>query len=132
MEDVSNVDEMTSDDGYFFPHHGVQRPGNRALLLRVDFNGSQKTNINIFLNDVLCKGGVIQEDLFSIMLRAHKYGYFFSCDICHMYKQIEINAHERHFQKILWKKYPNKPVQIFKLRTVTYGTTPHVTYPREF
>ncbi|GFX91396.1 integrase catalytic domain-containing protein [Trichonephila clavipes] len=41
-----------------------------------------------------------------------------------MFRQIEIHLHQRHFQKILWKKGLNEPVQIFKLKTVTYGTTP--------
>ncbi|GFW70771.1 uncharacterized protein TNCV_4148191 [Trichonephila clavipes] len=40
-----------------------------------------------------------------------------------MFRQIEIHSHQRHFQKILWKKGLNEPVQIFKLKTVTYGTT---------
>ncbi|GFR07434.1 DUF1758 domain-containing protein [Trichonephila clavata] len=58
------------------------------------------------------------------MLRARKHAYFFSCDISHMFGQIEIHPRQRHFQKILWKKGLNEPVQIFKLKTVTYGTTP--------
>ncbi|GFW37085.1 uncharacterized protein TNCV_5019831 [Trichonephila clavipes] len=40
-----------------------------------------------------------------------------------MFRQIEIHPHQRDFQKILWKKGLNEPVQIFKLKTVTYGTT---------
>ncbi|GFS57932.1 integrase catalytic domain-containing protein [Trichonephila inaurata madagascariensis] len=70
------------------------------------------------------KAGFIQDDLFSIMLRVRKHAYFFSCDISHMFRQIEILPHQRHFPKILWKKGLNEPVQNFKLKTVTYGTTP--------
>ncbi|GFY74142.1 integrase catalytic domain-containing protein [Trichonephila inaurata madagascariensis] len=72
----------------------------------------------------MCNGEVIQDDLFSIMLLARKHAYFFSCGISHMFRQIEIHPHQRHFQKILWKKGLNEPVQIFKLKTLTYGTTP--------
>ncbi|KAF8784635.1 hypothetical protein HNY73_010286 [Argiope bruennichi] len=68
------------------------------------------------------EGSAIKEDLFSIMLRALKHCYFFNCGICHMFRQIEINLQQRHFQKILWKKCPNEPVQIYKLKTITYGT----------
>ncbi|KAF8764305.1 hypothetical protein HNY73_022390 [Argiope bruennichi] len=32
--------------------------------------------------------------------------------------------HETFSKKILWKKDPNEPVQIYKLKTVTYGATP--------
>ncbi|GFS78111.1 uncharacterized protein NPIL_647371 [Nephila pilipes] len=58
------------------------------------------------------------------MLRARKHAYFFSCDIRHVFRQIEINPEERHFQKFLWKQDLNEPVQIYKLKAVTYGTTP--------
>ncbi|GFX64449.1 retrovirus-related Pol polyprotein from transposon TNT 1-94 [Trichonephila clavipes] len=123
MEEITNIDDIASE-GFFLLHHGVLRAGNRSRPLRVVFNGSQKTDLDISLNDVLYKGGVIQDDLFSIMLRARKHAYFFSCDISHMFRQMEIHPHQRHFQKILWKKGLNEPVQIFKFRTVTYGTTP--------
>ncbi|GFX87674.1 transposable element Tc3 transposase [Trichonephila clavipes] len=98
MEEITNIDDIASEEGFFLQHHGV-RAGNRSR-------------------------GVIQDDLFSIMLRARKHAYFFSCDMSHMFRQIEIHSHQRHFQKILWKKGLNEPVQIFKLKTVTYGTTP--------
>ncbi|GFT09237.1 integrase catalytic domain-containing protein [Trichonephila clavipes] len=58
------------------------------------------------------------------MLRARKHAYFFSCDISHTFRQIEIYPHQRHIQKILWEKGLNELVQIFKLKAVTYGTTP--------
>ncbi|GFS78358.1 DUF1758 domain-containing protein [Trichonephila clavipes] len=117
MEEITNIDDIASEEGFFLPHHGVFRAGNRSRPLRVVFNCSQKTDLDISLNDVLCKGRVIQDDLFSIMLRAKKLAYFFSCDISHMVRQIEIHPHQRHFQKILWKKGLNEPVQIFKLKT---------------
>ncbi|KAF8784342.1 hypothetical protein HNY73_010031 [Argiope bruennichi] len=69
MEEVLKFDEIKSDDGFFLPHHGVLY----GVLLRVVFKGSQKLILNISFNDVLCKGGTIQEDLFSIMLRARKH-----------------------------------------------------------
>ncbi|GFS53801.1 uncharacterized protein NPIL_54401 [Nephila pilipes] len=106
MEEVLNIDEITSDDGFFLPHHGVLRTGNRARPLRVVFNGSQNTVLNISLNDVLSKGGVIKEDLFSNMFRALKLAYFFNWDILHMFRQIKINPEERQFQKVLWKQVP--------------------------
>ncbi|GFT43894.1 DUF1758 domain-containing protein [Nephila pilipes] len=57
------------------------------------------------------------------MLCARNNAYFFSCDIRHMFRQIEINPKERHFQKFLWKQGPNKFVQIYRLKILTYGTT---------
>ncbi|GFX37759.1 DUF1758 domain-containing protein [Trichonephila clavipes] len=41
MEEITNIDDITSE-GFFLPHHGVLRAGNRSRPLRVVFNGSQK------------------------------------------------------------------------------------------
>ncbi|GFT98774.1 integrase catalytic domain-containing protein [Nephila pilipes] len=71
MEEVFNIDEITSDDGFFLPHHDVFRSRSRAHPLRVVFHGSQNTDLNISLNDVFSKGDAIL-DLFSIMLCARK------------------------------------------------------------
>ncbi|GFY44440.1 integrase catalytic domain-containing protein [Trichonephila inaurata madagascariensis] len=104
MEEITNIDDITSVEGFFLPHHGVLRAGNRSRPLRVVFNGSQKTDLDISLNDVLCKGGVIP-DLFSIMLHGRKHAYFFSCDISHMFRQIEIHPHQTFSKNSLEKSY---------------------------
>ncbi|GFQ87064.1 uncharacterized protein TNCT_681121 [Trichonephila clavata] len=103
IEEITNMDDLTSEEGFFLPHHGVLRVGNRTRPLRVVFNGSQKTNVDISLNDVLCKGSVIQDDLFSIMLRARKHAYFFSCDISHMFRQIDSSPSETFSKNSLEK-----------------------------
>ncbi|GFX65257.1 integrase catalytic domain-containing protein [Trichonephila clavipes] len=77
MEEITNIDDIASEEGFFLPHHGVLRAGNHSRPLRVVFNGSQKTDLDISHNDVLYKGGAIQDDLFSIMLCARKHAYFF-------------------------------------------------------
>ncbi|GFY11989.1 DUF1758 domain-containing protein [Trichonephila clavipes] len=46
-------DDIASEEGFFLPHHGVLRAGNRSRPLRVVLNGSQKTDLDISLNDVL-------------------------------------------------------------------------------
>ncbi|GFU88979.1 integrase catalytic domain-containing protein [Trichonephila clavipes] len=45
MEEITNIDAITPEEGIFFPHHGVLRAGNRSRPLRVVFNGSPKTDI---------------------------------------------------------------------------------------
>ncbi|GFS90542.1 integrase catalytic domain-containing protein [Trichonephila clavipes] len=42
MEEITNIDDTASEEGFFLPHHGVLRAGNRFRPLRVVFNGSQK------------------------------------------------------------------------------------------
>ncbi|GFU23280.1 hypothetical protein NPIL_624001 [Nephila pilipes] len=63
MEELLNIDEFTSDDESFLPHHGALRSGNRARPLRVVFKESKKTDLNISLM------------MFSYMLQcSQKYG----------------------------------------------------------
>ncbi|GFY60162.1 integrase catalytic domain-containing protein [Trichonephila inaurata madagascariensis] len=78
MEENTNIDNITSEEGFFLPHHGVLRAGNRSRPLSVVFNGSQKTDLDISLNDMLCKGGVIQDDQFSIMLLSPSTNHIFT------------------------------------------------------
>ncbi|GFY74141.1 DUF1758 domain-containing protein [Trichonephila inaurata madagascariensis] len=39
MEEIINIDDITSEEGLFLPYHGVLRAGNRSRPLRVVFNG---------------------------------------------------------------------------------------------
>ncbi|GFY40455.1 hypothetical protein TNIN_435161 [Trichonephila inaurata madagascariensis] len=39
MEEIPNIDDITSEERFFLPHHGVLRPGNRSRPLRVVFKG---------------------------------------------------------------------------------------------
>ncbi|GFU07700.1 hypothetical protein NPIL_75211 [Nephila pilipes] len=95
IEDVLNIDKIISHDGFFLPHHDVLRSGNRAPTLRVAFNGSQKTDVKVSLNDVLSKGSVslcfvLENMLISSAGTSARY-----------LRQIELNPEERLFQKIL-------------------------------
>ncbi|GFS87441.1 integrase catalytic domain-containing protein [Trichonephila clavipes] len=40
-----------------------------------------------------------------------------------MYRQILISQEDACFQQIFWRKFPEEPLGIFKLNTVTYGTS---------
>lgn len=121
MENITNNEE-NHQSGYFLPHHGVLRPGNTTTKLRVVFNASAKSSNGKSLNDLLCKGGIIQDDLFSLILRFRKHAYAFTADIEKMFRQIEVHPSERNFQKIVWKNAKDEPIQIYRLKTVTYGT----------
>ncbi|GBM69371.1 hypothetical protein AVEN_272189-1 [Araneus ventricosus] len=121
MEEITNCNH--SNDGYFLPHHGVLRPSSITTKLRVVFDARAKTTTGYSLNDLLCAGGVLQDDLFSILTRFRKHQYAFTADISKMFRQIEINPSQRKYLKILWKEGPEENVKRFALKTVTYGTT---------
>ncbi|XP_035229448.1 uncharacterized protein LOC118201452 [Stegodyphus dumicola] len=122
MEPVMPVDNC--DTCYYIPpHHAVYRPEKTSTRLRVVFDASCKSSSGYSLNSILLNGGTIQEDLFSIVSRFRKHRFAFSADIKQMYRQILIHPSQRNLQRIVWKPSREAPVQVYRLRTVTYGTT---------
>ncbi|GFT29153.1 integrase_H2C2 domain-containing protein [Trichonephila clavipes] len=73
MEEV--VEDEDSAIVYYLPHHGVYRQESKTTPLRVVFNASSITTSGESLNSLQLNGGVIQRDLFSILLnfRARKF-----------------------------------------------------------
>ncbi|GFV90049.1 integrase catalytic domain-containing protein [Trichonephila clavipes] len=117
------ADPLETNISYFLPHHGVLRPDSKTTKLRVVFNASSKTTSSLSLNDILYKGEILQQDLFSILLRFRQHTFVFTTDISKMFRQILIIPGYRDLQMILWKDSVDGPVQTYKLNTVTYGTT---------
>ncbi|XP_025995450.1 uncharacterized protein LOC113004946 [Solenopsis invicta] len=88
----ANVSEPSARE-FFLPHHGVVKDSSSTTKLRVVFNGSQKTNLGISLNDCLLIGPKLQTEL------------------------------DWPLQKILWRDSPREPIREYHLCTVTYGLT---------
>ncbi|GBO16070.1 hypothetical protein AVEN_166281-1 [Araneus ventricosus] len=68
-------------------------------------------------------GGTIQDDLLSIVLRFRKHKFAFVAYIKKMYRMILIGPNQRDLLRILLKAEVNDPVKVYKLCTVTYGST---------
>lgn len=109
---------------YYLPHHAVFKASSTTTKMRVVFDASMKTSINLSLNDVLLAGAVIQSELFDIVLRFRLHMIVITADVAKMYRQVLINENDRSFQRILWRDSPDKPLIHFALNTVTYGTVP--------
>ncbi|GFX99632.1 retrovirus-related Pol polyprotein from transposon TNT 1-94 [Trichonephila clavipes] len=120
MEEIKN--ETLDKIKYYIPHHSVYKPEKTSTPLRVVFVASAKTTSGFSLNSILLNGGIIQQDLFSIVSRFRKHEYAFSADIKKMYRQILVDPNQRDLQRIMWKTSANAPVNTYKLATVTYGT----------
>ncbi|GBN00743.1 hypothetical protein AVEN_53852-1 [Araneus ventricosus] len=110
------------DAGYYLPHHCILRPDNKTTKLRVVFKAISETNSGYSLKELLYKGGVLQEDLFSILIRFRKHIYAFTADIKQMFRMIELNESQSRLQKILWENSKPSPTKVYELQTVTYGT----------
>ncbi|GFS79813.1 integrase catalytic domain-containing protein [Trichonephila clavipes] len=120
MEEVKEDSDV--ENRYYLPHHGVLRLLSKTTRLRVVVNASAKTSSGLSLNDLLCKGGVIQEDLFSILIRFRKYAYEFTADIRQMFRMIEVNPSQTKLQKIIWKNSKTAPTKVYELKIVPYRT----------
>ncbi|GFX81266.1 integrase catalytic domain-containing protein [Trichonephila clavipes] len=65
MEEIKN--ETLDKINYYIPHHSVYKPEKTSTPLRVVFDASAKTTSGFSLNSILLNGGIIQQDLFSIL-----------------------------------------------------------------
>jgi hypothetical protein len=75
-------------------------------------------------HDNLLGGPVIQDDLFSILIRFRTHRYVITADIEKMYRQILIDSVDTDYQRILWRDHPNEELKTYRLTTLTYGTKP--------
>lgn len=107
----------------FLPHHPVLKESSTTTKLRVVFDASSKTNNNVSLNDLLLKGPIIQDNLFSILLKFRLHPFAICADIEKMYRQILVNENDQDLQVIIWRNSPSESFKFYKLQTVTYGTT---------
>ncbi|GBM60117.1 hypothetical protein AVEN_38455-1 [Araneus ventricosus] len=84
-----------------------------STQLRVNFDARSKTTTGYSLNNLLCAGGALKDDLFSILTRFRKHQYAFTADISKMFRQIEINPSQKKYLKIFWKERPEENVKVF-------------------
>ncbi|XP_011858930.1 PREDICTED: uncharacterized protein LOC105556447 [Vollenhovia emeryi] len=109
---------------YYLPHHCVIKEESDTTKLRVVFDASCKTTSGISLNDALMTGPVLQQDLFSIVMRFRTFEYVLIADIKKMYRQVFIDESQVALQRIVWRDNPDQPIKEYELITLTYGTGP--------
>ncbi|XP_035903111.1 uncharacterized protein LOC118507917 [Anopheles stephensi] len=107
---------------YYLPHHAVVKEKSTSTKVRVVFDASCKTTSGFSLNDKLLVGPIIQQDLFTIMLRFRSHAIAITADVEKMYRQILHDNPDKNYLRILYRKNPCEPIDIFELQTVTYGT----------
>ncbi|GFV89344.1 uncharacterized protein TNCV_4151641 [Trichonephila clavipes] len=101
MEQLSDESEPTVS--YYMPHHGVLRLDSKSTPLRTVFDASCSTSTGESLNSILANGGVIQDDLFAILLRFRKNKIALTSDIKKMFRMIFIDESQRDLLRIVWK-----------------------------
>ncbi|GFV84541.1 integrase catalytic domain-containing protein [Trichonephila clavipes] len=124
-EDLGHMREIKAGGSgvlFYMPHHGVYRPEKSTTKLRTVFNASSPSTSGKSLNSIQFNSGLVQEDLFSIMVLFRKHKYAFTTDIEKMFRMINIHPEQTCLQRILWKKGIGEPIKTYELTTVTYGT----------
>ena len=116
-------EEREPEDHYYMPHHPVIKNSSLNTKIRVVFDASSRTSTGISLNQALMVGPTIQRDLIDILLSFRLPRYVFCADIKQMYRQVLMHPIHRDFQRIVWRRDSDQPIQIYKLNTVTYGTS---------
>lgn len=121
MKEVSEAEE---DVGYFMPHHAVIKETSQTTKLRVVFDASARTHTGLSLNNCLMNGPIIQQDIFSIVVRFRTHQYVIIADVEKMFRQISMDTQDAPYQRLLHREHENDKLKIFQATTVTYGTTP--------
>ncbi|XP_044248692.1 uncharacterized protein [Drosophila takahashii] len=103
------------------PHHAVLKADSSTTKLRVVYDASCKTSNGKSLNDILCIGPALQNDLGGVILNWRFLQYVFAADIQKMYRCIDVHPEDTHFQRIIWQR-ENNAIKDYCLTTVTFGT----------
>lgn len=114
-------DRLHIKPSYYLPHHAVTKASSTTTQTRVVFDGSAKTSNGYSLNDRLCTGPQIQDELFNIFVRWRTYKIVFTADIEKMYRQFSMHSDHQKFQRILWRFDKNSPIKTYELTTNTFG-----------
>ncbi|XP_055678141.1 uncharacterized protein LOC129786910 [Lutzomyia longipalpis] len=115
-------DYTSPQPAVYLPHHPVVKLSSSSTPYRIVFNGSVKTTSGKSLNDALKVGPKIQDDLFDILLRYRQHNVVIKADIRKMFRQVKLIEEDQSLLRIFWRDAPYKPLQIYLLTTVTYGT----------
>lgn len=123
MELVPQRELNRTSNVIYLPHHPVFKESSLTSKIRVVFDTSVKSTTGVSLNDTLMVGPTIQDDLLAILLRFRTFKYALAADITKMYRQILLDPADANFQRIFWRNNTNEEVKVFRLKTVTYGTS---------
>ncbi|XP_062538401.1 uncharacterized protein LOC134206692 [Armigeres subalbatus] len=118
------ADDEVNSTAYYLPHHPVIKESSTTTKVRVVFDGSAKTSTGFSLNEALCVGPVVQDELIDIILRFRTFPVALVGDIAKMYRQVLIHPDDTSLQRVLWRFPEQSSVQTYELLTVTYGLAP--------
>ena len=102
MSEIPKSDTEASQYVYL-PHYAVLRTQSLTTKLRVVFNASSKTLGGIFLNDILCRGPKLQNDVADVISNWRRHRFVLTANMTEMFRQILVAKENRKYQCILWR-----------------------------
>lgn len=111
---LGHMKVATRPGKYYIPHHAVVKRDGDTSKLRVVFDASAKSSSGASLNDILCVGPKLQNDISELLLTCRLYKYIFIADIVKMYRQIKVRDEDCVFQHILWRDSPEQEIQEYE------------------
>ncbi|XP_017492994.1 PREDICTED: uncharacterized protein LOC108381095 [Rhagoletis zephyria] len=118
---IVNAFHQPTNTSCVLPHHAVFKEESTSTKLRIVFDASCKTSNGRSLNDLLCVGPPLQNELPAVILNWRMHKFVFTADIQKMYRCINMHPEDAQYQRILWRDQ-NREVQEYCLTTVTFGT----------
>ncbi|KAF0706234.1 Integrase catalytic domain-containing protein, partial [Aphis craccivora] len=104
--------------------HFMQEYASLGYMELVDTEHEINTNEYFLPHHAVEKLDSVQQELVCILARFRTHYYALSADTTKMYRQIWLNEEHTNYQKIFWRENPNLPLSTYRLKTITYGTTP--------
>ncbi|XP_026740157.1 uncharacterized protein LOC113502705 [Trichoplusia ni] len=121
MTKVPEVD-YNNEKAIYLPHHAVVREDKETSKARVVFDASCKGSKGMSLNDNMLVGPTLQADLRHTIIRWRTHHIWFVADIVKMYRQVLVHKKDTILQGILWRDDPEKEINKYQLKTVTFVT----------
>ncbi|XP_008182967.1 uncharacterized protein LOC103309407 [Acyrthosiphon pisum] len=102
---IVSKEESQPSAAFYLPHHPVMKLSSLTTKLRVVFDASAKN------------------DLVTILMRFRKHQVVIKADVEKMFRQIRVAEEDQDWQRIVWRSQSDKALELYRLTTVTYGTT---------
>lgn len=110
-----NSHETDFNETFVLPHHGIWKKPSSTTKPRTVYNGSIRTEPGVSLNNLLHAGLNLLPSHIDSTRQRRRYKYVFVADVEKMFR----NKEDYHFQSILCRSDSSKPIEIYRLITVT-------------
>ncbi|XP_044597973.1 uncharacterized protein LOC123274432 [Cotesia glomerata] len=113
---------VETSDGFFLPYHAVIKETSTTTKVRIVFDGSAKSTSGISLNEQLMTGPILQDSLFTTLIRFRAYKYVLTGDIEKMYLQFLIRPEDQKYLRVLWVNEDGE-IGVYEFNVVIFGIT---------